>query len=233
MSTKVKLLTLIILISCVFIQAQEEVKKSYPPLPFDKANVCFEQNATDGDAEIVFEIKAGDVGLTELKVVSPDGRTVVNFSAPDVTTLGIRQFLFESPEPKDILGLKAAYPDGEYKFTGLAIDGNKYETRTKLSHKLPGIITFLNPLPESKNTSIRDFKIIWSSVEDVVSYIIEIDQDELNFNMTTKISGDKTEFILPDGILVGDKEYKLAIGAIMRNGNSSYRETTFSTRDDT
>ena len=230
MSIKVQLLTLIILTFSVFVQAQEDVKKSPAPFPFDEATVRFEQNATDGDVEVVFEIKAGDEGLTELKVVSPDGRTVIDFSAPDISTMGIRQFRFESPEPTDIKGLKSAYPEGEYKFTAVTIDGSKYESTTKLSHTLPGIITFLNPLPESENISIKDLMISWSPVEDVVSYIIEIDQDELNYNMTTKISGSKTEFMLPAGILVADKEYTMAIGTVMENGNSSYRETTFSTK---
>jgi hypothetical protein len=230
MSIKAQLLTLIILTFSVFVRAQEDVKKSSVPLSFDEAIVRFEQNVTDGDVEVVFEIKAGDKGLTELKVISPDGRTLIDFSAPDVSTMGIRQFRFESPEPTDIKGLKSAYSEGEYKFTAVTIDGVKYESTTKLSHTLPGIITFLNPPPESDNISISGFNISWSSVEDVVSYIIEIEQDELKFNLITKISGDKTEFMFPDGILVEDKEYTLAIGTVMKNGNSSYRETTFSTK---
>ena len=66
---------------------------------FQVASVHFEQNATDGDVEVVFEVKGGEEGLTELIVVSPDGRRVVDFKAPDSSTLGIRQFRFESPEP--------------------------------------------------------------------------------------------------------------------------------------
>ena len=84
---------------------------------FAFAKVHFEQNATDGDVEVVFEIKGGDEGLANLRVVSPDGRIVIDFTAPDASTLGIRQFRFESPEPKDIEGLKTAYPEGVYTFT--------------------------------------------------------------------------------------------------------------------
>ncbi len=70
------------------------------PLPV--ASVHFEQNATDADMEVVFEVKAEDDGLAELFIVSPDGRTVVDFKAPESSTLGIRQFRFESPEPPDV-----------------------------------------------------------------------------------------------------------------------------------
>ena len=58
--------------------------------PFPVASVHFEQNATDGDVEVVFEVRAEDDGLTELLIVSPDGRTVVDFNAPHSTTLGRR-----------------------------------------------------------------------------------------------------------------------------------------------
>ena len=72
---------------------------------FDTASVHFEQNATDGDVEVVFKAKADDEGLAKLTIVAPDGRTVADFRAPDPTTLGIREFELESPEPADVAGL--------------------------------------------------------------------------------------------------------------------------------
>lgn len=77
---------------------------------FATSTVHFEQNATDGDVEVVFAVKGGDEGLTALRIVSPDGRVVADFHAPDHTTLGMRQFRFESPEPGDVARLESAYP---------------------------------------------------------------------------------------------------------------------------
>src|SRR5262245_60106580 len=62
-------------------------KGSRPNDSFAVARVHFEQNASDGDAEVVFEAKGGPEGLSKLMVVSPDGRTVVDFTAPDASTL--------------------------------------------------------------------------------------------------------------------------------------------------
>jgi hypothetical protein len=67
-------------------------------------------SVSDGDVEVVFDVVGGKEGLARLTVVAPDGRTVVDFTAPDASTLGIRSFQFESPEPPDIGGFKAAYP---------------------------------------------------------------------------------------------------------------------------
>src|SRR3989304_4358433 len=91
--------------------------------PFPVAHVRFEQNATDGDVEVVFEVTGRSEGLSKLKVHSPDGRPTVDFNPPDASTMGIRQFVFESPEPKDVAGLKSAYPEGTYTFTGLTAAG--------------------------------------------------------------------------------------------------------------
>jgi len=93
-------------------------KESGPSVPFAVASVRFEQNATDGDAEVMFEVKGGKEGLAKLAVVSPDGRTVIDFMAPDASTLGIRRFRFETPEPGDVKSLKSAYPEGVYTFAG-------------------------------------------------------------------------------------------------------------------
>ena len=55
---------------------------------FEVASVRFEQNATDGDVEAVFESIAGKVGLAKLTIVAPDGRMVVDFAAPGLRRYG-------------------------------------------------------------------------------------------------------------------------------------------------
>ena len=85
---------------------------------FSYANIHLEKNVTDGDVEAVLEIKADDDGLTKLSVVSPTGKTILNFESPDKAIMGIRQFRFESPEPKNEKSLKSAYPEGDYTFNG-------------------------------------------------------------------------------------------------------------------
>src|SRR5262245_37352464 len=72
------------------------------PTTFAIATVCFETNATDGDYEVVFEIKGRAEGLNHLTITAPNGKVVADYSARDASTLGLRQFRFESPEPKDL-----------------------------------------------------------------------------------------------------------------------------------
>ena len=112
--------------------------KGGAPAPFAVASVYLEQNATDGDAEVVFTATGGKEGLAKLTVVAPGGRTVIDFSAPDASTsLGIRQFRFETPEPQDVKSLMSAYPEGVYTFAGATAAGERFQGKAMLSHKLP------------------------------------------------------------------------------------------------
>ena len=209
--------------------AQETSREGDLSEPFVTANIRFEQNATDGDVEVVFEVKGGDEGLAMLTVVSPDERTVIHFTAPNSSTFGIRQFRFESPEPKDVEGVKTAYAEGVYKYHGYSINGKKFYSESTLNHNLPSTVSFLQPGADEEDVIIEGLKIKWSPVENLAAYIIEIDQDEMDVNLFVKLPGSVTEFSVPEGFLHSGLEYTLAIGTVAKDGNSSFVETSFTT----
>ena len=209
--------------------AQIKTKDTAATEPFANANIQFEQNVTDGDVEVVFEINGHDKGLNSLSIVSPDGRTIFHFTAPDNTTLGIRQFHLESPEPKDVESVKKAYPEGVYKFIGLDAEGTKYYGEAILNHKLPGTVSILKPGPEVLDPGTDNLEITWSAVPDINSYVLEIDQVELEIKITVELPSTVTKFILPEGVLKAGFEYALSIGTIAKNNNRSFIETTFTT----
>jgi hypothetical protein len=196
---------------------------------FPVAKVHFEQNATDGDVEVVFEVKADKDGLAELMIRSPDGRPVVTFKAPDASTLGMRQFRFESPESSDVKSLKAAYPEGAYEFSGTTFAGAKLSGKSTLSHRLPATTAFAKPAPGAEEVAVKNFRMSWKAVEGVASYIVNIEQLELNVNISALLPGSSTSFALPDGFLARDKEYTMAIGTVTREGNVSFVESSFTT----
>ena len=204
-------------------------EQSGPSTPFGEASVHFEQNATDGDIEVVFEVDGGDEGLAKLTVVSPDGHTVVNFTAPDASTLGIRQFHFESPEPADVASLKSAYPQGVYTFAGETVGGDKLHGESKLNHKLPATTEFVQPAADALGVGVEDLEITWTYVKDLAAYVIEIEQDELHISLTAKLPGSEARFSMPDGFLLPGTEYNLNIGTVNEDGNISFVETTFTT----
>ena len=216
---------LLLFSSCVGVPAADSGAAA--PLPV--ASVHFEQNVMDADMEVVFEVKAEDDGLTELLIVSPDGRTVFDFRAPDSSTLGIRQFRFESPEPPDVAALKAAYPEGIYLFSGKTSAGDQLEGSSRLSHRLPAASTFIAPVPEAEDVPIKDLKISWRAAERVAFYIIEIEQDELNVSIKARLPESSTFFSVPNDILVPGTEYDMELGSVTDEGNITFVETKFTT----
>lgn len=196
---------------------------------FPLASVHFEQNATDGDAEVVFEAGGGDDGLAALKVVAPDGRTVIDFNAPDSSTLGIRQFRMESPELEHVEALKAGYPEGKYTFFGKTFSGAALQAESTLRHRLPSVARIATPSPEANDVPLMDARIIWHAVAGVARYIVEIEQDDLGVRLEAVLPGGTTSFAVPDGFLLPGTEYKLAIGTVDEAGNISFVETSFAT----
>ena len=199
------------------------------PKPFEVAKVTFEQNATDGDFEVVFEAKGGSDGLMKFKVVAPDGRTVVDIAAHDTSTLGPCQIRFESPELKNGRRLRAAYPQGEYVFSGTTTSGAMLQSRTSLAHPLPATAAFVSPVAGAKGVAMRGTVITWKAVPGVAAYMVYVEQEELDVSVTAKLPASATSFTIPDGFLLPGTEYMMGIGTVTKAGNGSYGEATFTT----
>jgi hypothetical protein len=203
-----------------------------PSVPFARASVHFERNATDGDVEVVFEVKGGDDGLAKLAVVSPDGRTVIDFTAPDASTLGIRQFRFESPEPGDGASLRAAYPEGGYTFTGATAGGTRLHSSARLTHSLPATASILRPRAGARGVRTKGLEIGWTPVRNLAAYVIRIEQDQMDVNITATLPGSAAGFAVPDGFLLPGTDYQLGIGTVTEEGNISFVETRFRTAEE-
>ena len=212
--------------------ALSENQNPNPGTPFTIADVHFEQNTTDGDAEVVFDVKGGQEGLSKLVVVTPDGRTVIDFTAPEPSTLGIRQFNFESPEPKNMDSLKSAYPEGTYSFTGITSKGKKLTGQSVLTHNLPSPAENIQLRSEKRSATSKEIIITWAEMKNISRVIIEIQQDELGVSIKAELPGTKSTFIVPPGFLAPATEYELGIGTVSAEGNIVFVETTFTTAKD-
>jgi hypothetical protein len=199
-------------------------KDAEAAVPFGVATVRFEQNATDEDAEVVFEVKGLDDGMSKLEVVAPDGRTVVQYASPDKTTMGIRQFRFESPEPGDVESLKKAYPEGVYVFTGRTMGGESLRGEARLSHELPGTASVV----DGPAGPVSDPVVIaWTPVAGMTAMIVALEHEETGNNVTARIPGSSASFTVPAGFIQPGVRYKLALGTVAENGNISVTETEF------
>ncbi len=210
-------------------QEAEPEPDSYEP--FEHATIRFEQNATDGDVEVVFEVTGGDEGLTRLKVVSPEGDMLIDFTSHGDESMGIRKFVMESPEPGDTESLKKAFPEGAYRFTGIDTEDNGFQGEATLNHDLPGTASILYPEPEGKGVPVENLVVKWEPVEGVAAYIVEVETEEegMRGKITATLPGTVTSFAVPNGFLAPGAEYKVAIGTVAEGGNRSFVEAVFTT----
>jgi hypothetical protein len=229
MQTRVRILVVAALVLGFQGAARAADKQPVPSKPFPVAKVRFEQNATDGDVEVVFEIVSDDDGLTELAIISPNGRRVVDFKAPDTSTLGMREFEFESPEPKNVESLKAAYPPGKYTFLGTTTAGAKLQCTARLSYDLPATVSFLTPAKNAQGVDSQTLEITWTPVENAARYVVELEQPKLHVKLSSRQPASIAKFAVPNGLLVPGTKYHLGIGVESAAGNISFVETSFTT----
>ena len=211
--------------------ASEEEPEPDSYEPFESASLRFEQNATDGDFEVVFELTGGDEGLTRLKIVSPAGDLLADFTSHGDESLGMRKFVMESPEPDDMEEMEKGFPEGTYQFTGIDTEDNGFKGEASLSHQLPPTADFLYPEPDAEDVPIEGMVVKWGPLEGITAYIIEVEAEGegQNASITASLPGTAQSFAVPDGFLQPGGEYKVAIGTVAGGGNRSFVEASFTT----
>ena len=143
--------------------------------------------------------------------------------------MGIRQFRFESPEPKNAESLKSAYPEGSYTFAGATAAGDRFKGESTLNHELPAPTSLLRPEARAQGVQIKDLKIAWTPVKNLAGYIISIEEEEQGVSLTARLPGSAITFAVPEGFLLPDTQYTLALGTVSEEGNVSFVETWFIT----
>ena len=200
------------------------------PPPADEledARLYLEQNVTDGDMELVGLALGPDDGLRRLDVLDPHGKRVGGFEAAK-TTLGIREFLFESPEPASGLVL-AAYPEGTYTLEGTGMDGTKFVSEVELSHAMPAAPVVTSPVDGDRAVDLDTLVIAWEPVAEATHYVLEVDQelDELELELRVVLPASTTSFTPPAGWLQAGFEASTSVFSVGANGNVSATEVGF------
>lgn len=200
-----------------------------PPAEFEFVTIHVEQNTTDGDTEVVISAKAGDEGLHTLSIKTPDRRHVAHVLSLDRSMMGLREFVFESPEPPGE-AILAAYPEGTYTFTGVSSIGERFRGQAVLSHELPAPVTILHPAQDAR-VGTSSLTIQWSAVTEISEYVIEFENESADPEQILRVNvpASQTSFEIPSSMLAPGADYQVGVWSVAMNGNVSIAETTFST----
>ena len=143
--------------------------------------------------------------------------------------MGLREFVFESPEPPGE-AILAAYPEGTYTFTGVSSIGERFRGQAVLSHELPAPVTILHPAQDAQ-VGTGSLTIQWSAVTGISEYVIEFENESADPEQILKVNvpASQTSFEIPSSMLAPGADYQVGVWTIATNGNVSIAETTFST----
>jgi hypothetical protein len=205
-------------------------------IPFSRAEIYFELNATAQDAGIQALLDAE--GWDQVTVLAPDRTPLLTIQADgSVGDIGVTELFFESAEPSladlPLDELLAKFPEGRYRFEGTTVEGQRLFGAATLSHELPAKATVVSPA-EGAVTDPTNTVIAWEPVTEpagitIAGYqvIVELEQPLRVFSVD--LPGTDTSVTVPPEFLEPQTEYKFEVLAIADNHNQTIHEGTFST----
>jgi hypothetical protein len=198
-------------------------------LEFEELAIALEQNATDGDAEVVLFAQGGDEGLRRLTVTAPNGRRVARIEG-DKRGVGLREFLLESAEPPDLAAVLASFPEGAYDFAARPVGGGCLRGEAELSHALAPATTLLTPEADAV-VPLEDLVLSWQAVAEAAAYVVELNNEDTGEEMTFVVLPPTASLTIPAAALAPGAEYQYGVGVRAATGNLTVVELTFTTTE--
>jgi hypothetical protein len=212
--------------------------------PFSDARIIIEVNATDGDGGV--QMFVDGEGWNRLQVTDPYGQPALDVGGSgSVGTTGVTELFFESAEPSfddlPLFELLARFPEGNYAFDGVTVEGKRLTGRARLSHSIPDGPFLVSPFPDLQLSPMGPVIIDWNPVSSpypgttspvtIVAYqvIVERVRSQPLQVFSVNVPGTITQVTVPPEFIQANAEYKFEVLAIEAGGNQTISESTFST----
>lgn len=224
--------------------------------PFDgEARIYIEHNATDADTGVhgTFDQE----GLAAGCLSAPDGTPIVLLDAAgQLDGLGVNQFFFESREPPNdeypIDRLRADFPEGEYRVSGLDHEGVRRVGAARFTHAIPAPPVVVAPELAADEESATDVALAadqvtvrWEPVTEtldagsveIVGYeviVTKVDHDDPDALsrpvFDVHLPPTATDLAVTPSFLEPGVTYELEVLAIEASGNQTITVGFFTTR---
>ncbi|MCI0447534.1 fibronectin type III domain-containing protein [bacterium] len=204
-------------------------------IPFADVDLFIEFNSTDEDVGVQVSLD-GDP-WRELTIVRPDGGTLLRVTASrSLRTQGLTEFFFESSEPSlDEVPLPeflARFPEGEYRFFGKTIEGERIEGTDSFTHAIPDGPSIVSPERNGQTFDLGKAIISWDPVTtpagiEIVSYEVIVSGEEREF--TALLPPNVRRIRVPREILQPGMRYEFEVLAKEVSGNQTITSGFFRT----
>jgi hypothetical protein len=193
-----------------------------------QATISAELTAGSGEVALVVTAEA-ETGLSEVEIRGPSGQRIAGLaSGSRGRTLGLYGFRLEVAET-DRATFFATYPPGPYEIRARTRDGRAASGTAWLGHSVPLSPVPLYPREDELDVPASGLSIRWISSPDAARYQVGLEEGETDL-LAVRLAGGASSFTVPDGVLQPGHRYKLEIGAVGADGNTTFREVAFVTR---
>ncbi len=146
---------------------------------------------------------------------------------PDFSELPLEEFL-------------ERFPEGEYKFRGVSLEGELLVGSATLTHNIPDGPVLVSPLEGGLLQDPNNTVLMWEPVSPsngspIIAYQVLVVQTDSPFQAIPKITLDvmmpanATSLAVPPGFLLPDTEYEWEVLAIEEGGNQTLSSSFFTT----
>jgi hypothetical protein len=214
-----------------------------------EAKLIIETNFTDRDSGI--QVFTDGDPWKKIEIKNPRGKKILDVLAQgNLKKFGLTELFLESNEPNydemSLIEILSLFPEGEYKFRGLSVEGEKLEGTAELSHEIPCAPDNLSPFNGAIVNSALDVIISWNPVVNMLDndaetctggpitvetyqVIVENLETEKVFSIFLEAEPAGNQVTLPDEFITSNSIYKYEVLAIAENGNQTIGETFFCT----
>ncbi len=177
-------------------------------------------------AEVVLSA-AAPVGLSRVSLLSADGRCLLQLESMPGQTLGVAEVELES-EGATLGAVLDAYPPGLYRVEATLFDGSRVQSTTTLSAAFPGPFQVTSPAPGAL-VPAGEATLTWTPARGAKRYTLEIEAEELGFELRTTLPATQTAFTIPAGLLVAGQPYEYSLAVQGDTDNELELEGAFAT----
>jgi hypothetical protein len=238
-------LFLVSLVALILEGAAPEALAQKEVTPFADARIKIEFNSTAEDVGI--QVFLDGEAWKKVRIFSPDGKIFQVNGRGSLKELGLTELFFESQEPSlDELPLEdflALFPEGDYPFQGITVEGDSLVATATLTHDIPCGPIILSPA-EGDTVDPNNTKIEWESVTNKVNlstgqcggeaseisgYQVIVEREDPLRTFSVDLPASATDVAVPPEFLDSGTEYKFEVLAIEVSGNQTISESFFCT----
>jgi len=201
--------------------------------PFSDARMFIELNVTTEDLGIRAFLDGEP--WDAVRIISPDQRVFRAYGVGNLGELGLTE-LFLATHAPSLEELLAAFPEGEYRFQGTTVEGERLLGTATLTDDIPDGPVILTP-EEGAVVDPGDAVIGWEPVTEpagieIAGYRVSLERGDRGRSLSFDLPPETTSVLVPADFLEPGTDYLFQVFAIEVGGNQTITEGVFDTAGD-